>query len=66
MATLKKAFPKDTLVIWGAYDYSDPATNQVGHFNAGDQVVVLERKFPGVLVKWANGTTGWVCEWNVE
>lgn len=66
MSTLKKAFPRDTLVIWSDYDYSHPDTKQVGHFRVGEYVEVLERKFPGVLVMWSDLTTGWVCEWNIE
>jgi hypothetical protein len=65
MATLQSAFPGDTLIVWDDYDYSDPNTTHVGHFLVGDEVEILERKFLGILVQWANGRTGWVCEWNV-
>lgn len=66
MNALRKAFPTDSLVVWSAHDYSHPDTKCIDHFVDGEQVEVLERNFPGVLVRWADGRTGWVCDWNVE
>lgn len=66
MSTVKKAFPRDTLPIWSGYDYSDPRTSCVGHAKEGDQVTILERKFPGVYLRWEDGSTGWMCEWDIE
>lgn len=62
----KAAFPRDRIPIWSNHDYSDPKTRCIGHVCILGPAKVLKRKFPGVLVQWDNGYTGWVNEWNVE
>jgi hypothetical protein len=62
----KAAFPGDRIPIWSHYDYSDPKTKLTGYVCILESAKVLERKWPGVLVRWENGYTGWINEWNVE
>ena len=62
----KSAFPGDRIPIWSRHDYSDPNTQLIGHVCIPAPAKVLERKFPGVLVQWENGYSGWVNEWNTE
>lgn len=65
IATVTKAFERDKLRVWDNYDYSDPKSNIIGTFQEGEQVVVLWRLHPGVLVRRADGTEGWIIEWSL-
>jgi hypothetical protein len=56
----------DNIPVWSHFDYSAPKARHLKDANEGDEVVIVQRKFPGVFVRWPDGSEGWVNEWSVS